>query len=265
MARRTRRLGGSSAPSSGDPRRARSHRRRGPGLLAARGGRPVLGMRRASGHPTLPAGMRDLRRGVGLARHPALRGQSADLVDRGQRPEREYVPPVLDLGTLGGRAIPQRGAVHLVTDGNRLWHSRLPVASGGIASADGDGGDAGPVAAPPRDAHPLAKMVPGSRLSGPGLAGAGRPVHGAEGRAGNQAGHRAVLGLAPASPPGAMERERPLPADQTVLATYRVATVRMLRAIRGAATTPLLPLAILGIGMAPSVPSRPRRSGSFLR
>jgi hypothetical protein len=43
-----------------------------------------------------------------------------------------------------------------------------------------------------------------------------------------------------------------------VLATYRLATVRMLRVVRTAATTPLVLLAILGLIVIPRGPARPR-------
>jgi hypothetical protein len=56
-----------------------------------------------------------------------------------------------------------------------------------------------------------------------------------------------VLGLAPVSPPDALERERPLPADQDSLETYRLATERMIKVIRGVVWTPLLVLSALGM------------------
>lgn len=67
-----------------------------------------------------------------------------------------------------------------------------------------------------------------------------------------------VLGLAPGSHPQALERERPLPPDQTTFETYRLATVRMLRVVRTAATTPLVLLAIVGFLIMPRGPARPR-------
>ncbi len=61
-----------------------------------------------------------------------------------------------------------------------------------------------------------------------------------------------VLGLAPSSHPQGLERERPLPPDQTTLETYRLATARMVRVVRGVVSTPLVPLALLGlVVMAP--------------
>jgi hypothetical protein len=67
-----------------------------------------------------------------------------------------------------------------------------------------------------------------------------------------------VLGLAPESPPQAMERERPLPPGQTELETYRLATLRLVAVLRGAVTNPLLPFALLGILVAPPTPARAR-------
>ena len=68
-----------------------------------------------------------------------------------------------------------------------------------------------------------------------------------KGSPGTKPGIARVLGLAPVSPPDALERERPLPADQTVLETYRLATERMFRVIRGVVWTPLLPLSAIGL------------------
>ena len=103
----------------------------------------------------------------------------------------------------------------------------------------------------PRWWRACAFLVLGSlALAGPFMAMKGGP--------GTKPAIARVLGLAPASPPDALERERPLPADQSVLTTYLLATGRMLRVIRSAVTTPLLPLAILGLWMVPAGPSRAR-------
>lgn len=56
-----------------------------------------------------------------------------------------------------------------------------------------------------------------------------------------------VIGTLPNSPPAALERERPLPPDQTMVLTYWIATTRALRALRGAVTWPLVPLALVGL------------------
>ncbi len=67
-----------------------------------------------------------------------------------------------------------------------------------------------------------------------------------------------VLGLAPMSPPDALERDRPLPADQTTLETYRLATERLFKVLRGVVSAPLLPLAALGLLMLRPGPDRAR-------
>jgi hypothetical protein len=79
-----------------------------------------------------------------------------------------------------------------------------------------------------------------------------------KGGLGTKPGIARVLGLAPASPPDALERERPLPADQTLLQTYGLATERMFKVLRGVVSTPLLPLAALGLVMLRPGPARTR-------
>lgn len=59
-----------------------------------------------------------------------------------------------------------------------------------------------------------------------------------------------VIGTMPQSPPAALERERTLPPGQTALQTYTIAFARVARALRGAVTWPLLPLAALGLFVA---------------
>ena len=84
------------------------------------------------------------------------------------------------------------------------------------------------------------------------------PYMAVKGSLGTKPGIARVLGLAPVSPPDALERERPLPADQTNLETYRLATERMLRVIRGVVWTPLLPLSALGLLLIAPGPARAR-------
>ena len=67
-----------------------------------------------------------------------------------------------------------------------------------------------------------------------------------------------VLGTLPESPPSALERERPLTADQTVFQTYQLAMTRMIRAFRGAVTWPLIPLTVLGACVARKIEDRAR-------
>jgi hypothetical protein len=55
----------------------------------------------------------------------------------------------------------------------------------------------------------------------------------------------------------ALEREKPLAPDQTILETYRIASVRMLKVFRAAVTPPLFPVALFGLLLAvPAVESR---------
>ncbi len=73
------------------------------------------------------------------------------------------------------------------------------------------------------------------------------PFVAVRGGVGTKPGIARVLGLAPRSSPRALERERPLPSDQAVLETYRIAFVRMLKVLRAAVTLPLLPFALVGL------------------
>ncbi len=71
-----------------------------------------------------------------------------------------------------------------------------------------------------------------------------------KGGLGTKPGIVRVLGLAPQAPPLALERGKPLPANQSSLKTYRVATVRMIKAFRVGATTLLFPFGLLGLFVA---------------
>ena len=71
-----------------------------------------------------------------------------------------------------------------------------------------------------------------------------------KGGLGTKPGIARVLGLAPHSAPLALEREKPLAPDQTIIETYALATSRTIRALRGAVTAPLLPVALLGLFLA---------------
>ena len=103
----------------------------------------------------------------------------------------------------------------------------------------------------PRWAAAVAFLVLGSvALAGPYMA--------LKGGIGTKPAIARVLGLAPGSHPQALERERPLPPDQTTLETYRRATERMIRVVRGVVTTPLVPLALLGLIVMPRGPARAR-------
>jgi len=84
-----------------------------------------------------------------------------------------------------------------------------------------------------------------------------------KGGLGTMPGIARVLGLEEQSQPTALEREKPLPPDQTRFETYRLATVRMLEAHGGAVTLPLLPFSLIGLLLA--VRSRARvRAWLFL-
>ncbi len=79
-----------------------------------------------------------------------------------------------------------------------------------------------------------------------------------KGGVGTKPGIARVLGLAPRAEPLGLERERPLPPDQTNLETYRIATIRMLRVFRAAVTPPLFPLALFGVVLAARQTGRAR-------
>jgi hypothetical protein len=65
-----------------------------------------------------------------------------------------------------------------------------------------------------------------------------------------------LLGTAPPSPAGAVERARPLNPDETLAETYFYAAKAAYKAVRDAVSLPLFPLALLGLAMAG--PYRPR-------
>jgi hypothetical protein len=73
------------------------------------------------------------------------------------------------------------------------------------------------------------------------------PFVAARGGVGTKPGIARVLGLAPQSSPQALERERPLPPDQALIETYKIASVRVLKVLRAAVTPTLVPFALLGL------------------
>jgi 4-amino-4-deoxy-L-arabinose transferase-like glycosyltransferase len=79
-----------------------------------------------------------------------------------------------------------------------------------------------------------------------------------KGGVGTKPGIAKVLGLARPSDPMALDRERPLPPDQTTGETYRIATGRMLKVFRAAVTAPLFPFALLGLVVALPLAGRAR-------
>jgi hypothetical protein len=103
----------------------------------------------------------------------------------------------------------------------------------------------------PRLARALAFLMGGLVLSsGPYIA--------TKGGLGTKPGVARVLGLAPQAQPLALERERPLPPDQSTFETYRLATVRMLEVLHSAVTPPLFVFAPLGLVLAGFLKSRAR-------
>jgi hypothetical protein len=71
-----------------------------------------------------------------------------------------------------------------------------------------------------------------------------------KGGLGTKPGIARVLGLAPHSAPTALEREEPLLPGQTTIETYSLAGARMIDAIAGAVTLPLVPFALVGLLVA---------------
>jgi hypothetical protein len=76
------------------------------------------------------------------------------------------------------------------------------------------------------------------------------PYMAAKGGIGTKPSIARLIGTAPKAAPTALERERPLPPNQTELQTYYLATRRMIKVVRACVTIPLLPLAVLGLVMA---------------
>ena len=76
------------------------------------------------------------------------------------------------------------------------------------------------------------------------------PFMAAKGGIGTKPSIARLIGTAPKAPPTALEREKPLPADQTTFQTYRYATHRMFRVMRASVTSSMLPLSLLGLIVA---------------
>jgi hypothetical protein len=76
------------------------------------------------------------------------------------------------------------------------------------------------------------------------------PYMAAKGGIGTRPAIAKLIGTAPPADADALERERPLPRDQTTLQTYGLAIGRVAKALRGAVPLPLLALAILGMAVA---------------
>ena len=70
-----------------------------------------------------------------------------------------------------------------------------------------------------------------------------------KGGLGTKPGIARVLGLSPVGPLG-LEREHPLPADQSTAETYKLATIRMVKAFKAAVTPPLFAMGVFGFVLA---------------
>jgi hypothetical protein len=81
-----------------------------------------------------------------------------------------------------------------------------------------------------------------------------------KGGVGTKPGIARVLGLAPQAQPLGLERGKPSPPGQSTYRTYRLATIRMIKAFRVGVTAPLFPFALFGLGLATRLPGRARAS-----
>ena len=81
-----------------------------------------------------------------------------------------------------------------------------------------------------------------------------------KGGLGTKPGVARVMGLAPHSAPQALEREKPLPPDQTAVETYELAFAHTFNRLAGVVTRPLLPFALLGLVLAAAHRDRTRDS-----
>jgi hypothetical protein len=79
-----------------------------------------------------------------------------------------------------------------------------------------------------------------------------------KGGVGTKPGIARVLGLAPQAQPLGLERGKPIPEGQSTSQTYRLATIRMIKAFRVGVTSPLFPFAILGLALAATRPGQAR-------
>ena len=76
------------------------------------------------------------------------------------------------------------------------------------------------------------------------------PYMAAKGGIGTKPSIARLIGTAPKAPPTALEREKPLPADQTTFQTYRYATQRMFRVMRASVTSRCCRSSLLGLIVA---------------
>jgi hypothetical protein len=75
------------------------------------------------------------------------------------------------------------------------------------------------------------------------------PYMAAKGGLGTKPSIARLLGTAPKSAPLALEREKPLPTNQSAYETYRLATKRMIKVMGAAVRTPIWPLVLLGLAV----------------
>ena len=159
---------------------------------------------------------------------------------------------------MGIGPVSAQGTFLLAAAGDWVWRVGLSDPSRGHAGTGGPGGTL-----------LLLPLSPATRINWPrwwraiaflagGLVLFVGPYIALKGGVGTKPGIARVLGLAPRAEPLGLERERPLPPDQTNLETYRIATIRMLRVFRAAVTPPLFPLALFGVVLAARQTGRAR-------
>ena len=76
------------------------------------------------------------------------------------------------------------------------------------------------------------------------------PYAAVKGGFGTKPGIARILGLSETSPPLALEREAPLPPDQSTVETYRLAATRTIESLLEVVTLPLVPFMLLGLYLA---------------
>jgi hypothetical protein len=146
------------------------------------------------------------------------------------------------------------GAVRFLREGRFLW---LPLAIGFGALAYLTRPEGMLLPAAIVLALLLLPILPATRINWPrwwrslaflaaGFVLVAGPYIALKGGLGTKPGIARVLGLAPRSDPMGLERERPLPAGQTTLETYKIAAGRMIRAFQESVTPPLFAIGVFG-------------------
>jgi 4-amino-4-deoxy-L-arabinose transferase-like glycosyltransferase len=150
------------------------------------------------------------------------------------------------------------GAARFLREGRFLWLP-LAIGFGGLAYLTRPEGMLLPAAIVA--ALLLLPILPATRINWPrwwrslaflaaGFLLLAGPYVAIKGGLGTKPGIARVLGLAPRSDPMGLERENPLPADQTVGETYRIATERMIRAFEDSVTPPLFIFGVFGAALS---------------